>query len=93
MDLKEALEKINSTTDHRVEATAIVIGANMIADALNRNAAVQERMVKIQERAYGVTAGMSEKVGTMLDKSLEMMKKEEEGDEWKNGGPQDDVEN
>ena len=88
--IEEAVEAINKTDYNHLNATAIIQGAGLIALALEKVAEAQNRAAMAQELQYKVAADMAKQVNPMVQGTLDMMKKEQEGDDWKNGIEEED---
>ena len=90
MNTEEAIKEIEGTTLENRDAVSRVLAAGMVADATNRLAAAQEIIANVQKVQMEASLGMMGKLGPMLDKSLEALEREEEGEEWKNRGDKDE---
>jgi len=86
MTTEEARKGIEQLSDRE----ANVIASGLIADAINRLAAAQERQAEIQEKQWALASGMMDKMGPMVDKTMEMMDDRDDADTWKNGKKDED---
>lgn len=96
MNMEEAMtqaEKCCSSDD--IRSQSVLASGAMVADAINRLAKAQERLAKaqekqieLQEQQWALTSGVMRKMGPVMDKTLEAMSDEMEGENWKRRGSQ-----
>ena len=82
MTTKEALEQVGGS-----ESRTIILAAGLIADAIIMLAKAQEHSSQIQEKQWALALGMMDKISPMIDKSVDMLNEETEGEQWKRGLP------